>query len=86
MQRSASIPAPSPDALYRLASAFAHGMQWTLLVSESELPPDAASGTEPGPRRVSANDTLSARVTDCVVRTFEAAVVDFELYAGAGKR
>ena len=65
---------------------FAHGMQWTLLVSESELPPDAASGTEPGPRRVSANDTLSARVTDCVVRTFEAAVVDFELYAGAGKR
>jgi hypothetical protein len=74
------------NALYRLASAFAHGMQWTLLVSKSEPPPDATSATEPGPRRVSASDTLSAGVTNCAVRTFEAAVVDFEHYAGAEKR
>jgi hypothetical protein len=32
---------PGGDALYRLGSVFAHGMQWTLLVSENELPPDA---------------------------------------------
>ena len=73
------------NALYRLASAFAHGKQWTLLVSESEPPPGATSTTEPGPRRVSASDTLSAGVTHCAVRTFEAAVVDFEHYAVGAK-
>jgi len=53
-------------------------MQWTLLVSESEPPPGETSATGAGPRRLSASDTLSADVTLCAVRTFEAAVVDFE--------
>ena len=70
------------NALYRLASAFAHGKQWTLLVSESELP-DGANPNEPGPRRVTASDLVSAGVTLCAIRTFEAAVADFEHYAGS---
>ena len=70
------------NALYRLASAFAHGKQWTLLVSESELP-DGANPNEPGPRRVTASDIISAGVTLCAIRTFEAAVADFEHYAGS---
>lgn len=69
------------NALYRLASAFAHGKQWTLLVSESELP-EGASPNEPGPRRVTASGHVSVGVTLCAVRTFEAAVADLEHYAG----
>jgi hypothetical protein len=73
------------NAVYGLASAFAHGKQWTLLVSESELP-EGAHPNEPGPRRVAASDVVSVGVTRCAVRTFEAAVADFERYAGLLER
>jgi len=73
-------------ALYRLASAFAHGKQWTLLVSNAALP-DGTAPDEPGPRRVTALDTISALVTLGAIRTFAAAVSDFEAYAiGSGGR
>ena len=73
------------EALYRLASAFAHGKQWMLLVSSAELP-DGAAPDEPGPRRVTALDTVSALVTFGAVRTFAAAVSDFEAYATSEAR
>jgi hypothetical protein len=67
------------EALYRLSSAFAHGKQWTLLVSDAALP-EGAAPNEPGPWRVTALDTVSALVTFGSVRTFSAAVSDFEAY------
>jgi hypothetical protein len=66
-------------ALYRFTSAFAHGKQWTLLVSDAAVP-DGAAADEPGPRRVSALDSVSALVTLGAVRAFSAAVADFESY------
>ncbi len=66
-------------ALYRLASAFAHGKQWTLLVSDAAVP-DGADPGQPGPRRVSALDSVSALITLGAVRAFSAAVADFEAY------
>jgi hypothetical protein len=45
--------------------------QWTLLVSETALP-DGVDPNQPGPRRVTANNSLSALMTMCAVRTFAA--------------
>ena len=66
-------------ALYRFTSAFTHGKQWTLLVSDTAVP-DGAAADEPGPRRVSALDSVSALVTLGAIRAFSAAVADFEAY------
>ena len=57
-----------PIEVLMLASAFAHGRQWTLLVSESQLPPGATSSTEPGPHQASASVSVSASDTLCAVR------------------
>ncbi len=68
-------------AVYRLASAFAHGKQWTLLLADVEVPTDGRVD-EPGPREITSSDTVSVLATTCAVRTFEAAVSDYERYAG----
>ena len=70
------------EALYRLASAFAHGKQWSLHASKIAEPEDG-SPNGPGPRRVTASDDISALVTLGAVRTFAAAVAEFEAYATA---
>lgn len=70
------------NALYRLASGYAHGKQWTLLTNESTLA-EGAAPDEPAPPRVTASDSVSVLVTMCGVRTFAAAVTDLERYAGS---
>jgi hypothetical protein len=66
---------------YRLASGFAHGKQWTLLVSDATAP-EGVDANEPGPRSVSASDNVTAVITACAVRTFAVAVSEFEAYTG----
>jgi len=68
------------DVIYRLASGYAHGKQWTLLTSDATQPEGAAPGS-PGAGRVTASDNVSALVTLYSVHTFAAAVADLERYA-----
>jgi hypothetical protein len=69
-------------AAYRLASGFAHGKQWTLLVSDASAP-EGVDPDQPGPRRVAASDNVTAVITACAVRTFATAVSEFEIYTTA---
>jgi hypothetical protein len=80
-----AISAMGGLAAYRLASGFAHGKQWTPLASNAELP-EGVDPDQAGPRLVTAKDDVSAVITACAVRTFEAAVKEFEIYTGKQER
>jgi hypothetical protein len=67
-------------AVYRLLSAFAHGRQWTLLVSSLQDVGFVRVPTGAHPMRVSANEEAAIMLTMLAVRQFSMAVVDAERY------
>ena len=69
------------EVAYRLASAFAHGRQWTALVSDLEDLDVPRLPTGARPMRMAARDDASIALTRQAVATFGAAVADLEAYA-----
>jgi hypothetical protein len=79
----AVAPADGGEAAFRLASAFAHGKQWSQLFVERELLPDIPTPTGAVVARTTADDVLVVKATGWAVDTFAAAVSDAEGYVGA---
>ena len=74
------MSAPHGRSMYRLLSAYAHGMQWKAMTTKFELvegAPEVAGGRV---AKVSANDEMAVMLTDLGVTTVAAALRELEAY------
>jgi len=67
-------------AMYGLLSAYAHGSQWKGLTAKLESVADVAEVTGGRIVKVSANDDMSALMTDLGMKTAAAALAELEAY------
>jgi hypothetical protein len=72
----------SGRAMYRLLSAWAHGLQWPLMTAKIEPIEDGPTVPGGGIGRFSSNDEMSAVYTSVAVRLANAALLELTAYRG----